>query len=329
MSRYRSSLVRGGADNAANWTAIPPSRITATDHRSGVLRTSQGPAANAAHNAAINGSVPSRASRGSGCTTSSTRHVIIAAAAADPMTRIRPVMAARLPSGRRTKGMTRPACKQSLSGPPGSHARREPDRASAEGGEPTARVGPDLSHLEAGGLAEVADVISTDPGPREPVAQRAPLPQPYLLTQKGRTGGFHFDQCPATRHDQFRDPAQQRARVTADPDVPVGQQQSRPAPGSRHRAEDVSAQRERTGRPGQPDGVRSDVNAQGGNPPLGQRHGQAPGPGTDIEGVSLAAVQNRSVTWHGARPLLGPERGAAAVGMLDLRPREASQRVLV
>ncbi len=68
MYRYRSSLLRGGADKAASWTAIPPARIRATAHRPGIWRTSQAPPANTAHNVTANGTAPSLVTAEYGCT---------------------------------------------------------------------------------------------------------------------------------------------------------------------------------------------------------------------------------------------------------------------
>jgi hypothetical protein len=45
--------------------------------------------------------------------------------------------------------------------------------------------------------------------------------------------------------------------------------------------------------------------------------------------VPLAAVEDRGVARYDVQPVIDPERGAAAVRVLDFRPREASKSIFV
>jgi hypothetical protein len=107
-----------------------------------------------------------------------------------------------------------------------------------------------------------------------PVAARVPEPDPFPAQLTA--GRLHLDQRLAVRREQFGHPAQQRRRIAADADAPVGEQHEHPAAGSRDPGEHVPQERERAGRPGDPHGVRRDVDAERGHAALGQRHGQPP-----------------------------------------------------
>jgi hypothetical protein len=153
--------------------------------------------------------------------------------------------------------------------------------------------------------------------------------QPDLLAAERRAGRLEFDQGPALRREEFGHPPQQGRRVAADPDVPVGQQHRGPATGPRDAVEHVAQHDQRARGAGHVNGVRRDVDAEGGDAAFGQGDGQAAWSRADIERRALAAVQDRFVAGAFAQPAVHRERLAAAVGVLDLRPRPAGQRVLV
>jgi hypothetical protein len=153
--------------------------------------------------------------------------------------------------------------------------------------------------------------------------------QPDLLAAQRRAGGLQLDDGAALRREQFGHPAEQGGRVAADPDVPVREQHRGPAAGARHTVEHVAQHDQRARGPGQVHGVRRDVDAQGGDAALGQGDGQPARSRTDIERGALAPVQDRFVAGAFAQPAVHRQRLAAAVGVLDLRPGPAGQRVLV
>jgi len=153
--------------------------------------------------------------------------------------------------------------------------------------------------------------------------------QPDLLAAQRRAGGLELDYGAALRREQFGHPPEQGRRVAADPDVPVGQQDRGPAAGPRDAVEHVAQHDQRAGGPGHVHGVRRDVDAEGGDAAFGQGDGQAARSRADIERRALAAVQDRFVAGAFAQPAVHRERLAAAIGVLDLRPRPAGQRVLV
>ena len=70
--RYRSSLCRAGADTAAIWTPMPPSRIKATASRTDTFRSKKAAVRNAIHPSAMSGSGRMCAGFRLGRTTSST-----------------------------------------------------------------------------------------------------------------------------------------------------------------------------------------------------------------------------------------------------------------
>jgi hypothetical protein len=153
--------------------------------------------------------------------------------------------------------------------------------------------------------------------------------QPDLLLAERQARRLEFDDGAALRCEQFGDPAEQGGRVAADPDVPVREQHGGPAPGARHAVEHVAQHDQRTRGPGQVDGVRRDVDAQGGDAAFGQGDGQPSRPRADVQGGALAPVQDRLVAGALVQPAVYRQRLAAPVGVLDLRPRPAGQRVLV
>src|SRR4051794_28573530 len=148
----------------------------------------------------------------------------------------------------------------------------------AQRDEPAAVHRPGLRCREPGGGGELVDLVRADVRPREPGADLARRPQPDLLQPQRGARRLDLHQGLAQRAEELADPAQQRDRVTADPDVPVGQQDGFPPAAAGHLAEDIAHQRERPRRPGHVDRVGGDVDAKGGNAALGQRPGQASGP---------------------------------------------------
>jgi hypothetical protein len=153
--------------------------------------------------------------------------------------------------------------------------------------------------------------------------------QPDLLTAERRTGRLEFDQGAALWREQFGDPAEQGRRVAADPDVPVREQHRGPPAGPRNAAEHVAQHDQRARGPGQVHGVRRDVDAEGGDASFGQGDGQAARSRADVERRARTAIEDRFVAGAFAQPAVDRERLAAAVGVLDLRPGPAGQRVLV
>jgi hypothetical protein len=153
--------------------------------------------------------------------------------------------------------------------------------------------------------------------------------QPDLLLAQRRPRRLELDQGTAVRGQQFPGPAQQRGRIAADPDVPVGEQDRHPPAGARDAAEHVPQHDQGPGRAGQVHGVRRDIDAQGGDASLRQGHGQPARPRADVEGRALAAVQERLVAGALVQPALHQKRRTAAVGALDFRPHPAGQRALV
>jgi hypothetical protein len=203
------------------------------------------------------------------------------------------------------------------------------DAAAADRREPAPLDRPGLDLAQPGVPGHVLDVIRSHERPREPRAGQPRVAQPDLLAAQRRPRRLELDQGAAFRGQQFPGPAQQRGRIAADPDVPVREQHGHPPARARDAAEHVPQHDQRPGRAGQVDGVRRDVDAQGGDTPLGQGHGQPARPRADVKGRTLAAVQERLVAGALAQPALHRKRHAAAVGALDLRPHPAGQRVLV
>ena len=201
--------------------------------------------------------------------------------------------------------------------------------APGQRGEPAAGVGPHLGHGQPGAQAELADLVGPDRRPGEPGAALARVAQPDHVLGQRRAGRLHLDQRLAERLQQLGHPAEQGIGVTADADVAVREQDPRPPPGPRDRGEHVPVQRQRAARPGQLHGRRRDVDAEGRHAPLGQRHGEPPGAGPHVQRVPLAAVQDRGVAGDDVQPVIDPQRGPAAVRVLDFRPREASKSVFV
>jgi len=153
--------------------------------------------------------------------------------------------------------------------------------------------------------------------------------QPDLLLAERRAGWLELDDGAALRREQLGDPAEQGGRVAADPDVPVRQQHRGPAAGAGYPVEHVAQHDQRARGPGQVDGVRRDVDAQGGDAAFGQRDGQPAGTRADVQRGALAPVQDRLVAGALVQPAVHRQRLAAPVDVLDLRPRPAGQRVLV
>ena len=201
--------------------------------------------------------------------------------------------------------------------------------AAPDGREPPSVDRPDLDLAETGVVGHVGDVVGADVGPREPGAGRTPVAQPDVLAPQRRAGRLELDDGAALRREQFGDPAEQGGRVAADPDVPVREQHRGPPAGARHPVEHVAQHDQRARGPGQVDRVRGDVDAEGRDATFGQRDGQPAWSGADVEGRALAPVQDRLVARALVQPALHRERPAASVGVLDLRPRPAGQRVLV
>jgi len=94
----------------------------------------------------------------------------------------------------------------------------------------------------------------------------------------------------AAAREQFAHPAQQRGRVTADPDVPVGQQDGHPAARAGYAPEHVAQDRERARRLRDLDRIRRDVDAQRRDTALGERHGEPPRSRAHVERGPVAAV---------------------------------------
>ena len=155
------------------------------------------------------------------------------------------------------------------------------------------------------------------------------MAQPDLLAAERRTWRLEFDQGPALRCEQFGHPAEQGRRIAADPDVPVREQDGGPAAGPRDAVEHVTLHDQRARGPGQVHGVRRDVDAEGGDAAFGQGDGQAARSRADVERRARTAIEDRFVAGAFAQPAVDRERLAAAVGVLDLRPGPAGQRVLV
>jgi len=153
--------------------------------------------------------------------------------------------------------------------------------------------------------------------------------QPDLLLAERRAGRLEFDDGAALRGEQFGHPAEQGRRVAADADVPVREQHRGPAAGAGDPAEHVAQHDQRAGGPGHVHRVRRDVDAEGGDAPFGQSDGEAARSGADVQRRALAVVEDRFVAGALVQPAVHPERLAAAVGVLDLRPGPAGQRVLV
>ena len=201
--------------------------------------------------------------------------------------------------------------------------------AGTDGREPPAVHRPDLHLAEAGVTRHLRDVIRADVGPGEPGASRPGMTEPDLLAAQRRSRCLEFDDGAALRCEQFGHPAEQRRRIAADPDVPVREQHRGPPAGPRHAVEHVAQHHQRPRGTGHVDGVRRDVDAEGRDAALGQGHGQPARARADVQRRPVAAVQDRLVAGTFPQPAIDGERLAAAVGVLDLRPRPAGQRVLV
>jgi hypothetical protein len=90
--------------------------------------------------------------------------------------------------------------------------------------------------------------------------------------------------------EQLTHPAQQRRRITAYPDVPVGQQDRHPPARAGYPSEHIPQNSQRPGRLRDFDRVRRDVDAQRRDPALGERHRQPARPGTHVECGPVTAV---------------------------------------
>jgi hypothetical protein len=154
-----------------------------------------------------------------------------------------------------------------------------------------------------------------------------PEPDPFAPQLGARR--LHLDERLAERGEQLGGAAQQRGRIAADADVPVGEQDGHPSAGPRHPAEHVAQQRERAGRLGHAHGMRGDVDAKRGDAALGQGHGEPPRPGSHIECRADAPRDKRVVSRTQAQPVAHSQRRRGAVRVLDLGLRVPGEGLLV
>ncbi len=128
---------------------------------------------------------------------------------------------------------------------------------------------------------------------------RSPAPvagaEPGLAGPAAGAGRGEFDVQPAVGGEQLAAAAQQPARVAADADVAVGEQQVPPAAVPGQRGEDVAAQRGRAAGAGQPDGRRADVDAERRVAEPVQGAGEPARSAADVERRPGAAVEQRGV----------------------------------
>ena len=214
----------------------------------------------------------------------------------------------------------------------GEHVReraRDGGRLTVERGEPAAACRPGLAQHQPGAAGHVADLVGAHVGPGEPVAGRALPAQPDPVTAQRDARSLDFDQRVTVGGQQVADPAQQRGRVTADADVPVGQQHRPPPARAGYPVEDVAVHGEGPGRLGQLDRVRRHVDAQRRDAALGQRHRQPARAGPHVQGRPVAPVDQRPIARRDLQPLPDGQRDAGAVGVFDLGLYGAGQRRLV
>ena len=104
--------------------------------------------------------------------------------------------------------------------------------------------------------------------------------------------------------------ATRRSRAAGSPPIPMFPSASSAVvqlAGPRDAVEHVAQHDQRARGPGQVNGIRRDVNAEGGDAALGQGHGQAARSGADIERGALAAVQDRFVAGAFVEPAVHRE----------------------
>jgi MoxR-like ATPase len=188
---------------------------------------------------------------------------------------------------------------------------------------------PGVRGHQARAPRDLGDLIRSDVGPREPRADLARRAEPDEFSAQLRARWLDLDQCPAKRPEQFGHPAKQGHRVSADPDVPVGEQHGHPASSARHVLEDIARQRQcpRGARDG--DGVRRDVDAEGRDAALGQGDGQPPWAGPDVERRAGAASHERGIARVGPQPVRYWQRRPGTVDVLDLRCLPPGECVLI
>ena len=132
--------------------------------------------------------------------------------------------------------------------------------------------------------------------------------QADLTCPGARAGCRHLDVQPAVGGEQVPAAAQQEARVAADADVAVGEQQVPPSAVPGQGGEHVAAQRGGAAGSGEPDGGGADVDAERGYAEPVQGAGEPPRSAADVQRRPGAAGEQRAVAGH---------RGVAPGGGVD------------
>ena len=147
---------------------------------------------------------------------------------------------------------------------------------------------------------------------------------------------IEFGDAAASAAQQFSRPPQHAQRVTAEPDVAVGQQHRLPSAGAGQRLEHVAAQRRRAAAPRQFDGRGGLVDAQRRNATLDEVCHQTAWAATQVDGRPFAQPHHRAIELarrHGGRPAsCAPEacglhrrRGGSNIAHRRVRGRRSSR----